>query len=201
MSDNTGTILLIGNPNVGKSVLFNRLTGADAVVSNYPGTTVDYTMGKVTIDKKTMTVIDVPGAYSLKARDRAEEVAVKMLREHPRAVVIIVLDATRIERGLYIALETLEMGYPAVVVLNMTDIAKEKQILADAGKLQKILGVPVVATSAISGEGVKNLGDVIRKAQIANPEEIKARAEGKEIKPVKKPGCAGCGGCGGCGGI
>ncbi|MBP2133303.1 ferrous iron transport protein B [Methanomicrobium sp. W14] len=200
MEKENDTILLIGNPNVGKSVLFNRLTGGNAVVSNYPGTTVDFTKGSVVIDKKTYEVIDVPGAYSLEPRDKAEEVCVKMIEKHRNAIAVIVLDATRIERGLYIALETIEKGLKSIVVLNMMDSAREKEISIDNVKLQKILGVPVVETSAIAGEGLKQLGDMIRKAQYAEIKDIKLRSEGKETKPATSPGCAGCGGCGGCGG-
>ena len=201
MTEKNETILLIGNPNVGKSVLFNRLTGGDAVVSNYPGTTVDYTKGTLIIDKKTSTVIDVPGAYSLNARDKAEEVCVEMLEKNKDAIAVIVLDATRIERGLYIALETIETGISSIVVLNMIDSAREREILVDTAKLQKILGVPVVETSAISGEGIKNLGDMIRKALPAEISDIQLRADGKETAQKTPQGCFGCGGCGGCGGV
>lgn len=201
MDEKNGTILLIGNPNVGKSVLFNRLTGGDAVVSNYPGTTVDYTKGTVAIDKKIYSVIDVPGAYSLNARDKAEEVCVKMLEKNKDAIVVIVLDSTRIERGLYIALETIEKGMPSVVVLNMIDSARDREICIDSAKLQKILGVPVIETSAISGEGIKQLSEMIRKARPADITEIQTRADGKDIQPESQPGCFGCGGCGGCGGV
>jgi len=194
MDDENSTILLIGNPNVGKSVLFNRLTGADAVVSNYPGTTVDYTKGKVVLDKKNYTVIDVPGAYSLDARDKAEEVCVRMLDENKNAIAVIVLDATRIERGLYIALETIERGFLAVVVLNMIDAAKERKISVDSEKLQRILGVPVVETSAINGEGIKNLGDIIGKAHSVDIKDIKSRSEGKMPESEIHTGCGGCGG-------
>ncbi|MBN2733619.1 MAG: 50S ribosome-binding GTPase [Methanomicrobiaceae archaeon] len=199
MKDERSMILLIGNPNVGKSVLFNRLTGGDAVVSNYPGTTVDYTKGTVLLDKKSYTVIDVPGAYSLEARDKAEEVCVKMLEANKNAIAVIVLDATRIERGLYIALETIERGLSAVVALNMIDSARDREISVDSSKLQKILGIPVVETSAVSGEGLKQLGDMIRKARPSNIKEIKERSEGKEIQPETGSKCPGC--CGGCGGV
>ncbi|MDD4126359.1 MAG: FeoB small GTPase domain-containing protein [Methanomicrobium sp.] len=200
MKDKNETILLIGNPNVGKSVLFNRLTGGDAIVSNYPGTTVDYTEGKVVLDKKTYNVIDVPGAYSLNARDKAEEVCVRMLEQNKDAIAVIVLDATRIERGLYIALETIERGMSSIVVLNMIDSARDREITIDSAKLQKILGVSVVETSATAGEGLKQLGDLIRKARPADINDIQLRSDGKETKPQTQPGCFGCGGCGGCGG-
>jgi len=176
--EKTGTILLVGNPNVGKSALFNRLTGADATVSNYPGTTVDYTEGKILIKNIHYTVIDVPGAYSLEARDRAEEVAVNMLGEHRDATVVIVLDATRLERGLYIALETIERGYRVVVALNMMDMARDRGISTDQKKISDLLGVPVVQTSATGGEGIKQLADMVTQARSSDVNEILARATG-----------------------
>ena len=98
-------ILLMGNPNVGKSVFFNRLTGANVIESNYPGTTVDYTKGYIKGDSKDFEIIDVPGTFSLEPKDKAEEVAVKMLEEEKEALVICVIDASKIERGLYLVLE------------------------------------------------------------------------------------------------
>ena len=198
MSKKAAKILLVGNPNVGKSVIFNRLTGSDAVVSNYPGTTVDYTEGTFISGKQEYTVIDVPGAYSLEARDKAEEVAVRMLHEHRDATVVVVLDSTRIERGLYIALETIEMGRSVLIVLNMIDMAHDRKISVDDRKLQKLLGVPVVPLTAITGEGVMQLSDMIHKAQISDVKDILARAEGRASEPAQVSGCAGCDGCGGC---
>ncbi len=197
-SNNKTTILMVGNPNVGKSALFNRLTGANAVVSNYPGTTVDYTSGTLIEDQRTYEIIDVPGTYSLEPRDAAEMVAVRMLDEHKNATVLIVLDATKIERGLYLALEVIERGIPSIIALNMTDVAHDKQIAVDAAELQRILGVPVIATTAISGEGVKHLADMIRKAQAADISAIRSRLNGQGPERRSMPGCAGCGGCGGC---
>ncbi|MDN7024326.1 GTP-binding protein [Methanoculleus sp. FWC-SCC1] len=197
-SNNTTTILMVGNPNVGKSALFNRLTGANAVVSNYPGTTVDYTAGTLIEDHRTYEIIDVPGTYSLKPRDAAEMVAVRMLDEHRDATVLVVLDATKIERGLYLALEVFERGIPCIVALNMTDAAHDKQIAVDAAGLQRILGVPVIATTAISGEGVKHLADMIRKAQAADISAIRSRLNGQEQNRRSMAGCGGCSGCGGC---
>jgi small GTP-binding protein len=187
------SLLMIGNPNVGKSALFNRLTGGNAVVSNYPGTTVDYTLGMLMESGKRYDVIDVPGTYSLEARDAAEEVAVRLLAAHPGAVAMVVLDATRVERGLYLALEVLERGYPVIIALNMIDAAHDRQILVDAAGLQQILGVPVVPTSAVTGEGLSTLASMVCKAQRADAADIVARAEGRS-DPVQ-PRCSGCGRC------
>ncbi|MCK9277961.1 MAG: 50S ribosome-binding GTPase [Methanoculleus sp.] len=198
MADTSKTVLMMGNPNVGKSALFNRLTGGDAVVSNYPGTTVDYTKGVLIESGQEYEVIDAPGTYSLEARDAAEGVAVRLISENPDATVLIVLDATRVERGLYLALEVIERGCPVIIALNMIDAARDRQIAVDARMLQKILGAPVVPTSATGGEGIRNLAETIRKAQKADIANVRARADGRFDEPARSGGCAECGRCGGC---
>lgn len=186
---------MVGNPNVGKSALFNRLTGGDAVVSNYQGTTVDFTRGSLIDEGTEYNIIDVPGTYSLEARDIAEDVAIKMLREHKDATAIIVLDATKIERGLYLTLEIIELGLPVLVAVNMMDAARDKNIEIDIYELQRILGVPVVPIVAISGEGLKELIATIRKAQVVNIEMVQNRLKGSDEEPV----ISGCGSCTRCG--
>ncbi len=188
-------ILMVGNPNVGKSALFNRLTGGDAVVSNYQGTTVDFTRGSLIDEGTEYNIIDVPGTYSLEARDMAEDVAIKMLREHKDATAIIVLDATKIERGLYLTLEIIELGLPVLIAVNMMDAARDKNIEIDIYELQRILGVPVVPIVAISGEGLKELIATIRKAQVVNIEMVQNRLKGRDEEPVIR-GCGSCAKCG-----
>lgn len=168
-------ILLMGHPNVGKSVFFNRLTGADVIISNYPGTTVDYTKGHMRLEGEDVEVIDVPGAFSLEPKDKAEEVTVKMLEEKPNSVVVCVFDATKIERCLYLALEIIERGYSMVIALNMWDDAKIKNIQVDVEKMESILGVPVVPTVAISGEGIKKLVSRIGDASQVKIDDIIGR--------------------------
>jgi ferrous iron transport protein B len=190
-------ILMVGNPNVGKSALFNRLTGADATVSNYPGTTVDYTKGIFETSEIIYEITDVPGMYSLEPKDGAEEVALKILENNRNATVFIVLDATRVERGLYLALEIIEKGYKSVMVINMIDSAHEKGVSVDIYNLQKILGIPVITTSALSGEGLPDLTGKIRYAQKSEIELIEKRAKGEKTEEKIAGGCAGCGLCGG----
>jgi len=173
-------ILLMGNPNVGKSVFFNRLTGANVIESNYPGTTVDYTKGYMKGDSKDFEIIDVPGTFSLEAKDKAEEVAVKMLEEKKGALVICVIDASKIERGLYLVLEIVERGYPVVVALNMWDVAEDKNMQIDIEKLKSILNIPVVPTIAISGKGFKEVVLSLKKAASVGVNEITERVD--EIK-------------------
>jgi len=171
-------ILLMGHPNVGKSVLFNRLTGARVIESNYPGTTVDYTKGSIRLEGKDDEVVDVPGTFSLEPKDKAEEVAVKMLDENKEAVVICIIDASKIERGLYLALEIIEEGHPVVIALNMWDTARDKNIKIDIEKLVQILGVPVVPTTAISGEGIKELVSKLKEAAPVEVDKIIERVGG-----------------------
>ncbi|NQS89520.1 50S ribosome-binding GTPase [Patescibacteria group bacterium] len=171
-------VLLMGNPNVGKSVVFNRLTGARVIESNYPGTTVDYTKGQMRLEGKSVELIDVPGAFSLEPKDRAEEVAVKMLEEEKDTVVVCIIDASKVERGLYLALEIIERGYPVVVNLNMKDVARDKNIQIDVKKLEQIFGVPIVPTAAISGEGIKELVSRIGEASPVKIDKIIERAGG-----------------------
>jgi len=165
-------VLLMGHPNVGKSVFFNRLTGSNVIESNYPGTTVDYTKGYMLLENRDVEVIDVPGTFSLEPKDRAEEVAVTMLEEGKDAIVVCVIDASKIERGLYLALEIIEKGYPVIIALNMWDVAKDKNIEIDVKTLEKILGVPVISTVAISGEGIREIVSKIKEASPVKIEKI-----------------------------
>jgi len=159
-------ILLIGHPNVGKSVIFNRLTGANVIASNYPGTTVDYSKGYMRQFGQDIELVDVPGTFSLEPKDKAEDVAVKMLRDNPDARIICVIDAAKIERGLYLVLELIERGFPIVISLNMWDVAHDKNIIIDEKKLEAILGIPVVPTVAVSAEGIS---DLIHRLQDVTP--------------------------------
>ena len=171
-------ILLMGNPNVGKSVVFSRLTGANVVVSNYPGTTVDYTKGYTKIGGEEAEVIDVPGTFSLEPKDVAEEIALRMLKEEKPDLIIDVIDATKLERGLYLAFEIMEkFNYPLIIDLNMWDIAVGKGIEIDLKKLREILGIPVIPTVAISGEGIKELADMERIKKVIMTKEKKSMNE------------------------
>lgn len=165
-------VLLMGNPNVGKSVLFNRITGANVIESNYPGTTVDFTKGYMKMDDRSVEVIDVPGTFSLEPKDKAEEVAVKMLEEEKDSIIVCVIDTSKVERGLYLALEIIERGLPVIIALNMSDIAESKNIYVDIERLQQILGVPVVSTIAVSGEGIKELMSKLKDAASVEVDKI-----------------------------
>ena len=152
----------MGNPNVGKSVFFSRVTGVRVIASNYPGTTVSFTKGSMKLAGEEVEVIDVPGAYSLEPASRAEEVALEMLKDGE--LVINIMDATNLERNLYLTLELLEKQTPVIVALNIWDDTKHRGISIDVDRLEQLLGVPVVPTAAITGQGIKELVDRIPEA-------------------------------------
>ncbi|GAB1398948.1 ferrous iron transporter B [Aminivibrio sp.] len=182
-------LLLIGNPNVGKSALFTRITGVHALSSNYPGTTVGFLEGWLRRKDETWRVIDVPGAYTLMPTNEAEEVAERMVNEGAD-VAIIVLDATALERNLFLAFQVMERQIPAVIALNMMDEARHKGIDIDAEKLEELLHVPVVSTVAVSGEGISRLLDRLPEARPVQDtplsKEEKWTAIGKIIEEVQK---------------
>ena len=158
-------ILLIGNPNVGKSAIFSRLTGIFVVASNYPGTTVEFTQGNMRIGDEKALLIDVPGTYGLEIASNAERIAVDMLEQGD--VAINVIDATNLERNLHLTLHLIEQNIPVIIALNIWDDAKHKGISIDVEKLQALLGVPVVPTVGVTGEGIQELVSLLPDA--ANP--------------------------------
>ena len=150
-------IALVGNPNVGKSVVFSSLTGVGVISSNYPGTTVEYKEGRARFAGLTITAIDLPGIYSLSGTTDDERVATNLLFERRPDTVIAVLDASRLERNLVLLFELLESGYKVVVALNMYDIAKKNHQVIDVERLGSTLGLPVVPTVATKREGMDSL--------------------------------------------
>lgn len=161
-------ILLVGNPNVGKSVVFSRLTGVSVIASNYPGTTVEFCEGGLGSGNKKMAVIDVPGTYSLYPISPAEKVAVEMFdkaTEEKNCIVINVIDATNLERNLNLTLQLLKKNIPVIIALNLWDEAKHIGISIDVAKLQEILGITVIPTVAITGQGIKELVNRLTEAK------------------------------------
>jgi len=154
----------MGSPNVGKSVVFSRLTGVHVIASNYPGTTVGYTRGFMKLGEERAEVIDVPGTYTLEPTSEAEEVASRMLNTGD--VVINVVNATNLERNLYLTLQLLERDIPVVVALNMWDDTRHRGIHIDLDKLRELLGVPVIPTVAVTGQGIKELVESIPNATL-----------------------------------
>ena len=190
MSEATGKkLLLVGNPNVGKSALFTRITGVHAVSSNYPGTTVGFLEGWLRRGDDVWRVIDVPGAYTLTPTNEAEEVAERMVAEECDAVVVV-LDATALERNLFLAFQVMERRLPVIIALNMVDEARHKGIDIDPFLLEDLLGVPVVSTVAVSGEGVSRLLDRLHEAspgrEVPSTKEERWAAIGAVTEQVQK---------------
>jgi ferrous iron transport protein B len=144
----------VGNPNTGKSTLINALSGADLQVGNWSGTTVERMEAHFSCGGRRVTLVDLPGTYSLSATTPEEALARRELLEQRPDVVLDVVDAGNLERNLYLTLELTELGHPLVVVLNLVDEAAEKGITLDAAALERELGVPVVATVASRGQGL-----------------------------------------------
>ncbi|AEB67027.1 MULTISPECIES: ferrous iron transporter B [Methanothrix] len=166
-------ILLMGNPNVGKSVIFSRLTGIEVVSANYPGTTIEYTEGRMKLGEKMATLIDPPGVYSLEPTSKVEEVTGHIL-EQGADVVVNVIDSTNLERNLNLTLKILEKGLPTVVALNLWDVATRKGIEIDTAILAEALGVDVIPTVAVSGQGIYDLVEAIGKAKTPPPVQFES---------------------------
>lgn len=155
-------IALAGNPNAGKSTIFNALTGSRQHVGNWPGKTVEKKMGICKHNGHTITIIDLPGTYSLSAYSLEEQIARDfIIQERPDAVINVV-DASNLERNLYLTTQILETCTPVVLVLNMMDIAESRQITIDMQQLSELLhNVPVIPMVASSGKGIDKLKQTI----------------------------------------
>jgi ferrous iron transport protein B len=173
-------VAVAGNPNTGKTTLFNRLTGSDLKVSNYPGVTVESHSGSLELPSRTVVeLMDVPGAYSLSARSREEEIAIHAvagLAGLPTPdVVVVVIDASQLSRNLYLALQVIELEVPVVVALNMIDVLRERGETIDTTRLANELGVPVVEVSALHGRGLDELTRTIDRV-LKSPEDARPGA-------------------------
>lgn len=171
--DNTIQVALIGQPNVGKSTLFTRLTGVGVISSNYPGTTVEFEESTVIRKGINLHVHDLPGTYSLSTNSEDERIVIKMLLDGENDAVVIVADASNPEPSITFASEVIEMGVPAVMALNRIDLA-EKYFEIDVERLSSILGIPVIPVSARNGTGIEELLDALTDGR--------ARASGFRVR-------------------
>ncbi|MFA5147301.1 MAG: ferrous iron transporter B [Candidatus Omnitrophota bacterium] len=176
-------IYLIGNPNVGKSVVFSRLTGVNVISSNYPGTTVEIYKGYVDLGDEKIEVVDLPGTYSLEPTSHAEGVAVSLLKENSKSeiAVINILDATNLERNLLLTLQLIEEGFPVIACLNMCDEAGHRGVHIDTEALERLLEIPVVSTCAVTGVGIKSLIERIQSAAPVSRDRIASRERWAEV--------------------
>ena len=173
-------VALAGNPNTGKSTVFNNLTGLRQHTGNWPGKTVTRAEGGYSYDNKRYKVVDLPGTYSLLSTSTDEEVARDFILFGMPDVTVIVVDATRLERNLNLVLQILEITDRAVICLNLMDEAKRNQIEIDVRNLSKELGVPVIPTSARQKEGMTELIAAIEEVAagkfVCRPHKVKSRS-------------------------
>jgi len=160
-------VAIVGNPNVGKSVLFNKLTGRYVTVSNYPGTTVEVCRGSCSLREKNLCVIDTPGMYGLNPITEEERVARKLLREGKPDLVLHVVDAKNLRRMLPLTVQLIEAGFKVVLVLNMMDELDKVGMTVDVETLRARLGIPVAATACLHGRGVCALQELIHEHLVA----------------------------------
>ena len=191
-------MVVAGNPNSGKSTLFNALSGARARVANYPGVTVDRRSATVPLpDGRDIELTDLPGTYSLSARSREEQIAVEsLLGRGPRRpdAILVVADATALSRALYLTLQILEIGRPVVLALNMTDEATRGGLSINAPELERLTGARVVPTVANKGIGMEalraaladavNSPTVARRPAVERPEALQADLAELELDPI-----------------
>jgi len=160
------TLAIVGHPNVGKSVIFHALTGKYVNVSNFPGTTVDLSMGRGKFGNAEWSVCDTPGVISLRARTDDERVARDFLLETEPDVILQVADAKNLSKAIHLTLELSEFNKPMVLALNMADEAQDRGITIDFQRLSALLGIPVIETVAINGEGIPALKEALSAARL-----------------------------------
>ncbi len=170
MIDHIPRIALVGQPNCGKSTLFNAIAGFKAQTSNFAGTTVEFLKSRVKVDGRVVEIVDLPGIYSLATNDLAERETLKYLLSEDIDVIINVIDASLLSRGLELTLQLMELGKPMVIALNMMDEAERKGIKIDHRKLEEILGIPVVPVIAVHGKGIYTLMKKVFEVVKSRPE-------------------------------
>ena len=174
------TVALAGNPNSGKTTIFNLLTGARQHVGNYPGVTVEKKEGYCKYDDYEMMLVDLPGTYSLTAFSVEELVARNYIVQQQPDVVVDIVDASNIERNLYLATQLIEMNVPLVLAFNMSDVAQQKGLLFDIEQLSNLLQAPIVPMIGNKGKGKKELFDAI--VEIARQGRVQRRYKVKEMR-------------------
>ena len=184
-------VALTGNPNTGKSTIFNELTGARQKIGNWPGVTVDKKIGYLSHQGRNISVVDLPGTYSVNARSPEEKIVIDYLLNEKPDLVVDVLDSSNLERNLYLTIQLLEQGIPLLLDLNMQDEAKRHGIRVDTEKLGAALGMPVVETTARSRSSIKTLLDVFTSTMMEKyqPSE-KVRAHIARVEGLQASGLA-----------
>ena len=168
------SVALTGNPNTGKSTIFNELTGARQKIGNWPGVTVDKKVGVIEYKDRKISVVDLPGTYSINARSQEEKVVSDYFAENKPDIVVNIIDASNIARNLFLTVQLMEQNIPLIINLNMMDEAKRHGIKIDEQKLEKMFGMPVTNTVGRSNKSVRTLLDVFTNTRMANyqPSEV-----------------------------
>lgn len=177
---------LAGQQNAGKSTIFNMLTGARQHIANYPGVTVDKKMGAFSLNGRRLTIVDLPGTYSLSPFSLEERVARNFLIDDHPNVVANVIDATSLRRSLNLTLQLMEMGFSMVIALNMIDVARRRGIIVDAQELSARLGIPVVETIGRKGRGKKELRDTMLRTSLS-PKPGTGNVDYPDLEEFAKP--------------
>ncbi|MDR3239595.1 MAG: ferrous iron transporter B [Clostridiales bacterium] len=193
MSTSNITISLVGNPNVGKSSIFNQLTGLNQHTGNWPGKTVVTARGRYVFENREYALVDTPGAYSLTAHSPEEEATSEFVRSGEASVIVVICDATCLERNLNLVLQILEVTQRVVICVNLMDEARKKKISIDLEKLERELGVPVIGAEALTGAGMRKLMRAIAsESQKADGlPEIKESSVFERVKKAESI-CAAC---------
>ncbi|MBN2124777.1 MAG: 50S ribosome-binding GTPase, partial [Deltaproteobacteria bacterium] len=176
-------VALAGQPNSGKSTVFNALTGASQHVANYPGVTVDKMTGWFRHNGDRVEVVDLPGTYSLTSYSPEERVSRDFILHEKPSVAVNVMDASNLKRCLYLTFQLLEMEIPVILNLNMMDVAEKRGVLIDVDGLSRRLGIPVVPTTMKSGRGKKELLDAIGEVSGSGAPRKPARIDYGEMEP------------------
>jgi len=182
MDEKEIVIALAGNPNAGKTTLFNQITGARQHVGNYPGVTVEKKEGVYSKDGKDIKIIDLPGTYSLSATSLEEKVARDFVVEEKPNVVVDVVDASNLERNLYLAVQLFELGVPVVLAFNMADVAQKRGYRIDTEKLSQLLRVPIVPTVGVKGAGIDELMNNALKVALSGGKQYVTISYGEELE-------------------
>lgn len=177
MQNNPLSIALVGNPNTGKSTLFNGLTGLKQKIANYPGVTVERKIGTIKMDGIAHRIIDLPGTYSLNHKKLDERITYQTLigeyeHEDQPDLAVLVLDSSNLDRNLYLATQVMDLGLPMIVLLNMSDVAADRNISIDAEAVEKQLGVPVLSISAKRDEDIERVKQAITAHDLSAPEPL-----------------------------
>ncbi len=183
------SVALTGNPNAGKSTIFNGLTGAKQKIGNWPGVTVDKKVGYLEYKGRSISVVDLPGTYSINARSPEEAIVVDFLANNKLDVVVDVVDASNLERNLFLTLQLLELGMPLLIDLNMQDEAKKRGMHIDTKKLEAAIGMPVVETVGRDGNSIKTLLNIFTETRMADYEITdRIKAHIKNVESIKNSG-------------